>query len=84
MRKYPSVATLDNFVIKQHNESKDTRIIPVILDIDLKEPSLKKKGIKKNTEKKSHKKKSRTVTELETISELSSEEEKVDEVEYII
>jgi hypothetical protein len=35
--------------------------------------------VTKNTEKKSHKKKSRAVTELETISELSSEEEKVDD-----
>jgi len=46
IRKYTTSATLDNFVIKQHNETKDTRIIPIILDVDLKEPSLKTKGVK--------------------------------------
>lgn len=46
MRKYPSIATLDNFIIKSQNAPSDTRIIPVIIDVDLKEPSLKKKGIK--------------------------------------
>jgi hypothetical protein len=46
IRKYTTSATLDNFVIKQHNEAKDTRIIPIILDVDLKEPSLKTKGVK--------------------------------------
>jgi len=55
MRKIPSVATLDNFIIKQHNESNETRIIPVILDVNLKEPSLKKKGVKdKNKDKPGH------------------------------
>ena len=46
IRKYTTSATLDNFVIKQHNETKDTRIIPIIIDVDLKEPSLKTKGVK--------------------------------------
>jgi hypothetical protein len=52
MRRYAGVATLDKFVIKQHNETKETRIIPVILDVNLKEPSLKKKGVKEKQPKK--------------------------------
>jgi hypothetical protein len=51
MRKPVGVATLDNFVIKQPNESKDTRIIPFIIEVDLKEPSLKKKGVKEKVKK---------------------------------
>ena len=51
-RKCPGVATLDNFVIKQHNETNQTRIIPIILEVDLKEPSLKKKGVKVKKENK--------------------------------
>ena len=51
MRKPLGVATLDNFVIKQPNESKDTRIIPFIIEVDLKEPSLKKKGVKEKVKK---------------------------------
>ena len=46
MRKIPNIPSLDNFVIKLNDESKETRIIPVILDVNLKEPSLKKKGVK--------------------------------------
>ena len=46
MRKHSTIATLDNFVIKLPNETSDTRIIPLIIDVDLKEPSLKKKGVK--------------------------------------
>lgn len=52
MRKIPSVATLDNFVVKQNtDDSKDTRIIPVILEVNLKEPSLRKKGVKDKNKK---------------------------------
>jgi hypothetical protein len=51
MRKHTGVSTLDNFVIKQPNESKETRIIPLIIDVDLKEPSLKKKGVKEKIKK---------------------------------
>ena len=46
MRKIPNIPSLDNFVIKLNDESKETRIIPVILDVNLREPSLKKKGVK--------------------------------------
>jgi hypothetical protein len=52
MRKHSTIATLDNFVIKLPNETSDTRIIPLIIDVDLKEPSLKKKGVKDKKEKK--------------------------------
>jgi hypothetical protein len=51
MRKYAGVSTLDNFVIKQPNETKETRIIPLIIDVDLKEPSLKKKGVREKVKK---------------------------------
>ncbi len=52
MRKIQNIPSLDNFVIKLNDETKETRIIPVILDVNLKEPSLKKKGVKdKNKEK---------------------------------
>jgi hypothetical protein len=51
MRKHTGISTLDNFVIKQPNESKETRIIPLIIDVDLKEPSLKKKGVKEKIKK---------------------------------
>jgi len=51
MRKHTGVSTLDNFVIKQQNETKDTRIIPLIIDVDLKEPSLKKKGVREKVKK---------------------------------
>ena len=51
MRKHTGVSTLDNFVVKQPNDSKETRFIPLITDIDLKEPSLKKKGVKEKVKK---------------------------------
>ena len=51
MRKHTGISTLDNFVIKQPNESNETRIIPLIIDVDLKEPSLKKKGVKEKIKK---------------------------------
>uniref|UniRef100_A0A6C0IHG9 Uncharacterized protein n=1 Tax=viral metagenome TaxID=1070528 RepID=A0A6C0IHG9_9ZZZZ len=85
MRKYPSVATLDNFVIKTQSESKDVRIIPVILEVDLKEPSLKKKGVKDKDKNKvkmkepSFKKKS---NKLDTITE--SVNETVNDNEIIV
>jgi hypothetical protein len=46
MRKISGPSTLDNFVIKTQHSTPDTRIIPIMLDIDLKEPSLRKKGVK--------------------------------------
>jgi hypothetical protein len=46
-----NVNTLDNFVVKQQNETNDTKIIPIILEVDLKEPSLKRKGIKDKDKK---------------------------------
>ena len=46
MRKISGPSTLDNFVIKTQHTQQDTRIIPVMLDINLKEPSLKTKGVK--------------------------------------
>ena len=51
MRKISGPSTLDNFVIKTQHENTDTRIIPVIIDVDLKEPSLKKKGVKDKVKK---------------------------------
>ena len=51
MRKISGPSTLDNFVIKTQHENPDTRIIPVIIDIDLKEPSLKTKGVKDKVKK---------------------------------
>ena len=52
MNKYPTKNTLDNFVIKQHNDSNETKIIPIILDVNLKEPSLKTKGVREKSKKK--------------------------------
>jgi hypothetical protein len=51
MRKISGPSTLDNFVIKTQHENTNTRIIPVIIDVDLKEPSLKKKGVKDKVNK---------------------------------
>jgi hypothetical protein len=51
IRKPASIATLDNFVLKQPHETSDTRIIPIILQVDLKEPSLKTKGVKEKIKK---------------------------------
>ena len=69
-RKCPGVATLDNFVIKQHNETNQTRIIPIILEVDLKEPSLKKKGVKDKVKKgKSNNKKNKLEDIPEDIDE---------------
>ena len=56
MRRISGPSTLDNFVIKVDNTNPDTRIIPVILDVDLKEPSLKKKGVKDKVKKYTSKK----------------------------
>ena len=56
MRRISGPSTLDNFVIKIDNTNPDTRIIPVILDVDLKEPSLKKKGVKDKVKKYTSKK----------------------------
>ena len=89
MRKYPGPTTLDNFVIKKKNDSKEVRIIPVILDIDLKEPSLKIKGVKEKV-KTSNKNKNKnklhdvTSTALETINEVSSEIDYVENVENVV
>ena len=51
IRKPASIATLDNFVLKHPHETSDTRIIPIILQVDLKEPSLKTKGVKEKIKK---------------------------------
>lgn len=51
MRKISGPSNLDNFVIKTQHENTNTRIIPVIIDVDLKEPSLKKKGVKDKVKK---------------------------------
>ena len=72
MRKCAGIATLDNFVIKQHNETTETRIIPVIIAVDLKEPSLKKKGVKNKGKK----------VPLKTIVEEPVYAEPVDEHEH--
>jgi len=89
MRKYPGPTTLDNFVIKKKNDSKEVRIIPVILDIDLKEPSLKIKGVKekvKTSNKNKNKNKSHDVTStaLETINEVSSEIDNEVSIENVV
>ena len=52
MRKIPNMPSLDNYVIKLNDETKEARIIPVILDVNLKEPSLKTKGVKDKTKEK--------------------------------
>jgi hypothetical protein len=46
MRKISGPTTLDNYVIKTQHATEDTRIIPIMLDINLKEPGLKTKGVK--------------------------------------
>jgi len=46
IRKHASINTLDNFVIKKNTTENDIRIIPVILDVDLTNPTLKTKGVK--------------------------------------
>lgn len=52
IRKIPSVPNLDNFVIKQNQENEqDKRIIPLILEVNLKDPSLKKKGVREKKNK---------------------------------
>lgn len=52
IRKIPSVPNLDNFVIKQNQENEqDKRIIPLILEVNLKDPSLKKKGVREKKHK---------------------------------
>ena len=55
MRKTINVSNLDNYVItNQDFIANDVRIIPVKMDIDLKDPALKTKGVKVkiNTKKK--------------------------------
>ena len=70
MRRIYGPSTLDNFVIKVDNTNPDTRIIPVILDVDLKEPSLKKKGVKDKVKKYTSKKE---ISNLKVIEEDSNE-----------
>jgi len=65
MRKISGPSTLDNFVIKTDNTNPDTRIIPVILDVDLKEPSLKKKGVKDKVKKYTSKKETSNLKVIE-------------------
>jgi len=70
MRKISGPSTLDNFVIKTQHENTNTRIIPVIIDVDLKEPSLKKKGVKDKVKKgKSNNKKNKLEDIPEDIDE---------------
>ena len=47
MKKTINVASLDNYVIINHDtSSNETRFIPMKLEIDLKNPELKSKGVK--------------------------------------
>ena len=69
MRKISGPSTLDNFVIKTQHENSDTRIIPVIIDVDLKEPSLKKKGVKDKVKKDTSKNTKYKKNKLEDIPE---------------
>jgi hypothetical protein len=53
MKKTINVANLNNYVItKQDESSKDVRIIPMKIEIDLKTPDLKLKGVKQKLKKK--------------------------------
>jgi hypothetical protein len=69
MRKISGPSTLDNFVIKTQHENTNTRIIPVIIDVDLKEPSLKKKGVKDKVKKSKSKQTNNKKKKLEDIPE---------------
>lgn len=52
MRKTINVASLDNYVImKKDGSNNDLRIIPIKIEMDLKDPVLKTKGIKKKMKK---------------------------------
>ena len=75
MRRISGPSTLDNFVIKVDNTNPDTRIIPVILDVDLKEPSLKKKGVKDKVKKYTSKKDTynKETSKLDVIDEDTNE-----------
>jgi hypothetical protein len=80
MRRISGPSTLDNFVIKTDNTNPDTRIIPVILDVDLKEPSLKKKGVKDKVKKDTSKKyTSKKDTYKKDTSKLDVIDEDIDE-----
>jgi len=54
MKKNIQFANLDNYIISKHDPSSaDVRIIPLKIEIDLKNPELKTKGIKPKKYKKS-------------------------------
>lgn len=54
MKKNIQFANLDNYIITKHDPSSaDVRIIPLKIEIDLKNPELKTKGIKPKKYKKS-------------------------------
>ena len=52
MKKTINVASLDNFVLVNHDiSSNDMKIIPIKIDIDLKNPQFKTKGVKPRLKK---------------------------------
>ena len=67
MRKISGPTTLDNYVIKTQHATEDTRIIPILLDINLKEPGLKTKGVKEKAKPLKVKVKSGTDTDIEKV-----------------
>ena len=67
MRKISGPTTLDNYVIKTQHATEDTRIIPIMLDINLKEPGLKTKGVKEKAKPLKVKVKSGTDTDIEKV-----------------
>jgi len=75
-----NVNTLDNFVVKQQNETNDTKVIPIILEVDLKEPSLKRKGIKDKDKKEKVKNvKDKDVKDVKDVKEEKVEVKKMDD-----
>lgn len=75
-----NVNTLDNFVVKQQNETNDTKVIPIILEVDLKEPSLKRKGIKDKEKKEKVKNvKDKDVKDVKDVKEEKVEVKKMDD-----
>ena len=73
-RKHASINTLDNFVIKKSTVENDIRIIPVILDVDLTNPTLKTKGVKdKGVKSKSKKEQHSKNSDIQTDIHLESD-----------
>ena len=69
IRKHASINTLDNFVIKKNTTENDIRIIPVILDVDLTNPTLKTKGVKDKGVKGKSKSKKEQQSKIEETNE---------------